>query len=665
MRHLYDFFLFELKRFLKRRNLIILLLMFALSLYFVYEGINDYKNITDRGLDFQKSESIMFSKILNYTHYSFYGFRLFFMPAASGIFFQTPGIMSELSAKIDSIVTLNIYNNCKGRSLFLRDRTSLFRFSDVILFLGSLLILFWGYDTLNKREYLKFLTSLFNHRKIFSFLVISRVIILIFSLLILFLGQLVLLKINNIELSQKDLSGIFFFFLSALIILLLFFTIGVIAGNIRSRVIGYTTIITIWFVLVLLIPGILNHFISEKAGNLVSNYKIEVDKLHIVNEFENRSVEKYGKFSRDNMELRRKVIEGYWNDDYRKIEALEEGLKKEIAENIDRYRKLAIFTPVTFYQLTGNEVSSRGYENFLEFYAYLQEMKGKFVRFYIDRVYYNDPKELVSFIKGDENVFRARSKLPKNFGAGVLINGIYILLLLAIGYLMFKRYMFNIPDKKMPELKTLEPTIYSKKSLFIVTDDQTTKNQLYNVLNGKYKGFEGKVLVNDEDIIADPSKGVKSFVYLCHAEDVPGDIKVRHFVRFMQRLVKLSKKERARFYVEADLEEIESKRFEQLPMKVRGKLFFAAAQLQRNDCYVFNDFARGMTIDFLVNMRDEFSRIKEETDASIIYLTPDYLLAKKTADITIFLDDDPFIWKLIKNSGLLDDNKTKTQTAIT
>jgi ABC-type Na+ transport system ATPase subunit NatA/ABC-type transport system involved in multi-copper enzyme maturation permease subunit len=660
------FFLKETKRFFSKRNLLVLLLIYLLSFYFINIGIADYKGVAVKEEKFKKLESGDFERVKSYTFYGLEGIDFVFSPSIAGILFKNTCIPSDLYANVNSIANLKIFCNYKGKSLFTVNYSGTWDFSMIILIFGSILVLFWGYETYHNKEYLKFLSSLATPGRIFCWLFVSRLILIILSLLFLALFVIIVLWINGITLVHSDYINILGYLLAGLVFLVFFFAAGCVIGFIRSKAVGIAAILVIWSVFIFLFPGFVQTIVEENAVESTADYQAAIDKFKIITEFEKRSAKEYGgRFNGSKMELARKIIEGYWNDDNKDIEALEEGLKKEIEGNIDRYRKMAIFTPVTFYQLTGNEVSSRGYENFLEFYAYLQGMKRKFVRFYIDRSYYNDPRELVSFIKGDENVFRARSKLPKNFGAGVLINGIYILLLLGIGYLTFKRYMFHIPDKKMPGLKTLEPTIYSKKSLFIVTDDQTTKNQLYNVLNGKHKGFEGKVLVNDEDIIADPSKGLKSFVYLCHAEDIPGDIKVKHFVRFMQRLVKLSKKERARFYVEADLEEIESKRFEQLPMKVRGKLLFAAAQLRRSDCYVFNDFARGMTIDFLVNMRDEFSRIKEETKAAIIYLTPDYLLAKKTADITIFLDDDPFIWKLIKNSGLLDDNKNKTQTAIT
>lgn len=624
-----------------------------LSLYFINEGIEDHRKKMASISDFQESEAIMFSRLLNYTHYSFYGVKFLFVPAASGIFFQNPGFMSELSAGIDSIATLCIYNNCKGKSLFLNDSTSLFRFADVVLILGSLFFLLWGYETLGKREYLKFLTGILNYRKIFSYLLISRIIILIIAVLVLFAAQLIMVKVNGVEISSQDLSGFFFYFILTVIIMILFFILGVIAGNFKRKYTKMASIIAIWFILVLLLPGIINHIILEKAGKIIPDSKVRFEKLLIIDDFENRSADKYGMFDRKEIETGRAVVAGFLKKDQKQVQALEARLKREIEDNINRYRILAKWTPATFYQLTGSEVSSRGYTNFLEFYSYLRQMKRKFVQFYIDRVYYNDHRKLVSFIKGDENVFMARSRLPVNFVTGMGIHLFYLFLLVIIAYFRFRHYMFGIPDRKMPALKELAPEINRKKVLFILTDDDVMKNQFFNVANGRTAGFEGKVLVDGENIAAKGRKNQPDFTYLCRPGEIPGDIKVNAFVQLIQRIQKVSRKGRASFYVEADLEKIESKKFDDLNLKERARILFAAARLKQSEMVIIHDYARGMTVDLLLELRSGLNSMKE-SGCAVVYITTDYLLAGKIADQTLYLKEDPFVANIIHKSGFLD-----------
>ncbi|MCK4761486.1 MAG: hypothetical protein KAW12_04740, partial [Candidatus Aminicenantes bacterium] len=77
----YFIFRFELKRFLCVGNLIILLL----ALYLVYNRVNGSQKMKTKVQEFKELESIIFSKILNYLHYSFQGFRVLYVPGESAI----------------------------------------------------------------------------------------------------------------------------------------------------------------------------------------------------------------------------------------------------------------------------------------------------------------------------------------------------------------------------------------------------------------------------------------------------------------------------------------------------------------------------------------------------------------------------------------------------
>ncbi|MCP4158090.1 MAG: hypothetical protein GY757_60865 [bacterium] len=50
-------------------------------------------------------------------------------------------------------------------------------------------------------------------------------------------------------------------------------------------------------------------------------------------------------------------------------------------ENIIAYQGLAMCLPSTFYLSSGNEISSKGYGNFIKFYKRIQALKKQFVFF--------------------------------------------------------------------------------------------------------------------------------------------------------------------------------------------------------------------------------------------------------------------------------------------
>jgi hypothetical protein len=95
--------------------------------------------------------------------------------------------------------------------------------------------------------------------------------------------------------------------------------------------------------------------------------------------------------------------------------AVDEKLKQEISQLFDVYNNWLLVTPTTFYTNTCDELSSRGYQSYLDFYTYLQDLRSKFVRFWINRVFYHDQKILVDFVTNDENLFYSKSQVPKNY----------------------------------------------------------------------------------------------------------------------------------------------------------------------------------------------------------------------------------------------------------
>jgi hypothetical protein len=228
-------FLKELKRFIYWRNLVILLMVFLLCFYFVNKGIQDRRETIDSGKELNKMEKLMFRIIMNYTHYSLHGIRSMVIPAAAAIFFPVPGVLSGLYGRIDSTSTLNIHNNCKSKSLFSGIFSIPVGFSGVILLLGNLLALLWGYDITRHREYLKFISGFCSPLKLFLSLVFSRVMLMTITLMAVCCGMLVLAGCCHIQLSLSDYKGLTACLCPALLMLLFFFQTGILVGEIRSK----------------------------------------------------------------------------------------------------------------------------------------------------------------------------------------------------------------------------------------------------------------------------------------------------------------------------------------------------------------------------------------------------------------------------------------------
>lgn len=437
-------YLLESKRLLKKKTIVLFLFFSFLSLYFIQIGFNNYKNIIENKEKFQDIERMKVLQYINYNQYGTYGFRVLFIPSPLSIYFINSSTISELTSNVDSGERLNIYNSFKGRALFADKKGGFKDFSGIMLLLGSLLVLYLGYESFIHRDYLRFMYGVVNYKLLFFSTVFSRIFILIFLFLLNAGISLILLKINGIEFSKFEYVHFFIYLVTLVLMVLFFFTLGTVAGSFKSNFAGFVMVIISWFILVFLFPGIVNTVTSWKADNIVSNYNLELQKLKSLMDFERRALEQVGVTNKESMESVRKFIEDYLQKGFKKILAFEEQLRNETEENIRNFEFLSSLFPSTFYLSTGNEISSKGYENFILFFNYIQELKKKFVRFYVDHRYYSDepfdaPSTVESFINDNENLFRSRSRIPRGFVRGLLLTFVYILGLFVISYRRFKQ----------------------------------------------------------------------------------------------------------------------------------------------------------------------------------------------------------------------------------
>lgn len=436
----------EFKRLFNKRSIGLFLLVLLLSLYFVQNGIQNYKNITENQKSFQDFERMRVKQYQNYNQYGTYGFRIFFVPSPLSVFFVNSSTISQLTSNVDSGERLNIYNSFKGKALFTEKAGGFKDFSGIMLLLGSLLVLYFGYEAMLYKDYFRFLSGFSGIGTMFVAAVLSRMLVLVLFFLVSGGLGLMLLKLNGIGLSGTEYLYFMHYLGGLLVMMIFFFCLGTIAGTIRSSFAGFVMVLLSWFVLVFLIPGVVSGITSSRAGNITSNYHLELQKLKRLMGFEKRAFEEVGVTSEENLNSVQRLVESYWHNEFKTIHALEEQLAREMNKNISDFRTLSMLFPSTQYLSASNEISSNGYESFNRFFQYIRSLKASFVRFCLDHRYYS-PDSLADtdaelkvepFIKQNENLFYARSTLPGQLKAGMLLNVIYIFILVIVAYTRFK-----------------------------------------------------------------------------------------------------------------------------------------------------------------------------------------------------------------------------------
>ncbi|MDQ1353691.1 MAG: hypothetical protein QG657_3998 [Acidobacteriota bacterium] len=584
----------ELKRFCSRWNVIFWIVLSVMVLAYGARNISEFKAGAEKEKILLDIQNLHFEATTNYQLYGVEGIKTLFVPSAISIFFGDAVIPPDVGAKFDSIVSLSIYNNLKGKSVAAGTRSYITGFSDIVLLILTLLGLYYGYESMQQREYLKFRTAIKSRKKIFLAVIGSKFMLFVLAFVILVAIQILQMIALGIPLSSIEYSNLFQYLKETTLLLLIFFSSGVIIGALRMK--GFysaISIFTIWFALIFIFPGGLNWLLNSKLPDSMKDYQTELEKYSVLMDFEKSFKDKHGKFSRSKMDVAREYIEKYWNVVYKEIKAREEKLRNEFAEAVDEYNFLSIFSPVNNYLLTCSEISSRGHQKFLDYYRFNQELQEKFVRFYIDRTFYNDPKIMVNFLDNEDPIYHAKSTLPKYFHWGLLVNALYCLILLLISYYHFCRYLYPKP-KNAEEFRQVDLHFEKGKAHIINSPGEDFSDQFTNIFFGMDKYFTGKITIDGKNIL-DGQK--KVFTYLPDIKDFPEDIPIKSIVKLFDAPT-------------AEFSTIYDRKFGDLKETEQANLLLTCALNRKSSIYLLNNFFFA-PVEYLETYKQKIDALKE------------------------------------------------------
>jgi hypothetical protein len=437
----YTVLLLESRRTFARRNVAILLLFLLLSLYFVQSGIHEYQTLIGNKEKFKEVEKIKVRLFINYAQYGGIGFRLLFIPSKLSILFVNSSLITDLTANIDSADVLKIYNSLKGATLFSEKSGGFKDFSGIFFLFGTLLALFFGFETFLHKDLMRFLCGTLAPRKLFCSVMAARLLLLVLFVGLTLAGSLALMRANHLVLTGREYR---FLCLQLLVMLLLqfsFFVAGAIAGTLKSRFAGFLMVIIIWFAFIFLLPGAIWSVVASRAENITPTYNLELKKLETLMGFEKNALESMGPFSAEKAQTEKgkKLILNFLTHEYSKIKKLEKQLEDEMSGNIRLFFRLSMWFPTSFYLASTNEISSKGYESYIYFFRYIQDLKENFVKFYFEKRVFENYSKIESFIKKEENIFYARPMFPDYFPLGLGLMAGYTLLLLIFAFRSFRR----------------------------------------------------------------------------------------------------------------------------------------------------------------------------------------------------------------------------------
>jgi hypothetical protein len=306
-----------------------------------------------------------------------------------------------------------------------------------------------------------------------------------------------------------------------------------------------------------------------------------------------------------------KAAQEFLDNEYHNVEVTERGFKERMSSFIDYFERVAVRTPVTFFLMTGNEISGSGYDNYLDFYAFTKELKDRYVRFLARRGGDLQPGELDSFIPVEDRIFYAKPRVPRNYLSGVFFSIGWLVILAVSGYFRYLSVLHAVsaraklsPDNKAIIIDKGECKVWKVKK------DRGVGEKLYNLLGGRPPRGETLPLeINNMDLTENRHPRRVDYVYLCHHRNIPGDFTAGAFVYFIALLLKLPRKERralCRAAVRmAGGEKIWSRRsFSDMDDQMRGEVFSLILPYMQRTVYLLDDIVDQMPVSFMVGLND-------------------------------------------------------------
>ena len=628
MRRFKDFVIYEFKAFKCAGNIIIALLFFVAAMYFVQDGSWQFKSILDNKDDFVKIEKFRVQQNRSYSQYGASGFRVMFIPSPLSVFFFNSGVNNNLTADLDVGSRLTISSSFKGRDAF-KDRAGNFAdFSGLFIFIGTLLVFLYGYEAFRQTDYLKFLSSIITIKKVFWLTVFARFFLALLFFLAVTAAAVLLVVVNGISLRSPDLLYLAVFFLVWMLTVFFFLTLGSIIGLKASKQAGLSLIVIAWLVLVYFIPLGIQKITATGARDIPPNYKLELEKYDHLMKFEQRVTEVVKNYSikMDSTKEIRDLVDTFINNEYKKIKKIENDLEDNSTKKVNNYQLYSIFTPATFFANVREEMGGTGYENILSFFRYVVNLKHKFCMFYKEKKFYSDDRKVESFIKGDKNIYYAKSRLPNILpGIGVLI--MYIIILLAVSSRLHKNVLYRITDEEMEEVKAVN--LKFKRGEYMVGEiySNAIPNLLFHVFSGeckelKERGFNGKILVDEADISSETCR--EDFLYLCKPGSLPNNLTIKDFIYF---IAGIAGERKGDILSSALIKGMAGKKIKQFTRDEKCDVLLALAGIIKRGIYLINDIAPNMMVEFAYRFKDKMDVLSRQ-GAMVIYLTTDDFIRK-------------------------------------
>ncbi|MBE0664467.1 MAG: hypothetical protein IH584_01495, partial [Candidatus Aminicenantes bacterium] len=389
---MFAFLRFERRRlFGEKKNLIFLGFISLFSAYFVWSGLNEYRQFQADKKIFIKFEKEKINQFATYSQYGTFGFRLLYETSPLNLFFVNSSVLQDVESNIDNFEAIKVESSFKGKKLFL-PRGYFKDFAGIPFIFGSLFMLYLGHLALVSPAYLRFMTGRMALKKYYALTTAARLFWLDLFFVALGLGLLFLVQLRGVAFSGSE-KTIFILYLLFLVLLLdFFYLLGQLTSVlVRFRKVFFLWIFIVWFFCIFLLPEINRISVFNQSLVLESAEKVNLDKFRSLMVLE----KKFSDYLKMNAatpldqlrQMQKKVAVQFINSSYLVNTGLETKYLREVERVIAGHERQSVLFPTTFYHFLTGESSGKGYYGYLDFMDYIMKLRNRFVQYYLKKRY--------------------------------------------------------------------------------------------------------------------------------------------------------------------------------------------------------------------------------------------------------------------------------------
>jgi len=433
------FLRFERQRlFHEKKNLLFLIFIVLFSLYFVWSGLNEYRQFQVEKKIFIKFEKEKISQFITYTQYGTLGFRLLYEVSPLNLFFVNSGMLEDVESNIDSSENIKVESSFKGKKLFIK-RGYFKDFAGIPFVFGSLFMLYLGNLALVSPAHVRFMMGRLPLKKYYVLTAFARLFWLNLFFIALGLSLFLLVQAGGVRFSKLE-SGMFMLYILFMVVLLdFFYLLGQLTTVlVRFRKIFFLWLFIVWFICIFLLPEISRINVFNKSSALESAENVNLEKFRVLMALE----KKFRDFLKEKQtipldqirQMQKKFAGQFMNSGFLMNAALETKYLRDVEKVIRGHEWQSVLFPTTFYYFLSGEASGKGYYGYLDFMDYIMKLRNRFIQYYLQKRYANNYAVIESFVKGDENIFHARSQLPGTYWFGFLATTFYAAVFFVLAY---------------------------------------------------------------------------------------------------------------------------------------------------------------------------------------------------------------------------------------